>query len=55
MRYDTGMTATCGHVNSRCLHFMYVHIMGSAAMTLPAVICDCPCSPVAACEHLLLA
>ena len=24
MRYDTGMTAMYGHVNSKCFHFMYI-------------------------------
>ena len=101
MRYDTGMTAMYGHVNSKCFHFMYisfkfmpkmpaimgpaipaaklaidkdnlscppapnhmlVHAMGSAPtnnatvllLTLHAVICNCICSPVAACDNLLL-
>ncbi len=40
MRYDTGMTATYGHVNSKIFHFMYLDFKFMPKM--PAIMAPTP-------------
>ena len=64
MRYDTGMTATYGHVNSNCFHFMYIDfkfmpripaIMVPMSAAKPAIVkVNSSCPPAStshACAH----